>query len=193
MIQHINHHLIIHIIWISLQKNRNNKHAGISKTRGISSRSLGYTIGELVEIAVGLHSKGEVALSQLQNRELSGFIVCLDTQWSIHFQNQDVICPEYKCDINYNEQFWKKYLKNQINFALIKDISEKIGDLEKQVKEVQVKYIKYRPLARNIKNFIELKIVRKIADWLCKFRKVITVLIKTVIECMALMFLSIYI
>ena len=50
--------------------------------------------------------------------------------------NQDLICPQYKCEINYNEQFWKKYLKNEINFALFKNVSEQIGGREKQVKDV---------------------------------------------------------
>ena len=40
---------------------------------------------------------------------------------------KELICPEYKDEINYNEEFWKRYLKNEINFAIIKDVSEKVA------------------------------------------------------------------
>lgn len=40
--------------------------------------------------------------------------------------------------MNYNQQFWKTYLKNEINFALIKELKERTAELQELVKEVEV-------------------------------------------------------
>ena len=47
---------------------------------------------------------------------------------------QDLVFPEFKNDVNYNEEFWKTYLKNELSFALIKELSERTTELQELVK-----------------------------------------------------------
>jgi hypothetical protein len=40
--------------------------------------------------------------------------------------------------VNYNEEFWKTYLKNELSFSLIKDVSDKTAQLQSEVDKLEV-------------------------------------------------------
>jgi hypothetical protein len=73
------------------------------------------------------------------------------------------LCPDYKEEVNYNEEFWKKYLKNEINFAIIRDLSEKLAELDRQVKEVEVRPIPCRRFLKNTRSCTRSRIARRTA------------------------------
>lgn len=102
---------------------------------------------------------------------------------------KELILPEYKDDVNYNEEFWKKYLKNQINFAIIKELTEKIAELEKQMLDIDVNRSSYRTSINSTKNCTKSRTARKIGGQLNRLRKRLIVPMTTVIESMVLMFL----
>jgi hypothetical protein len=43
---------------------------------------------------------------------------------------QQLVFPEFQTKVNYNEEFWKTYLKNELSFALIKDLSDRTSKLQ---------------------------------------------------------------
>ena len=102
---------------------------------------------------------------------------------------KEPILPEYKDDVNYNEEFWKKYLKNQINFAIIKELTEKIAELEKQMLDIDVSRSSYRISINSIKNCTKSRTVRKIEGQLSKLRKSLIAPMTTVIGYTVLTFL----
>lgn len=46
--------------------------------------------------------------------------------------------PDFKAEVNYNEEFWKTYLKNELSFSLIKDVSDKTAQLQGEVERLEV-------------------------------------------------------
>lgn len=46
--------------------------------------------------------------------------------------------PDFKAEVNYNEEFWKAYLKNELSFSMIKEISEKTSQLQGHVEKLEV-------------------------------------------------------
>jgi hypothetical protein len=51
---------------------------------------------------------------------------------------QELVYPDFKPDVNYNEEFWKTYLKNELSFSLIKDVSDKTAQLQGEVDRLEV-------------------------------------------------------
>lgn len=49
---------------------------------------------------------------------------------------QELLYPEFHNEINYNEVFWKTYLKNELSFSLVKELSERTSELQDLVKEI---------------------------------------------------------
>jgi hypothetical protein len=99
---------------------------------------------------------------------------------------KELISPEYKEEINYNEEFWKKYLKNEINFAIIKDLSEKLAELDRQVKEVEVFPPTRRASVRSTRNSTRSKTARRIGAWQWRSRRASNVPTNAATECMDL-------
>jgi uncharacterized small protein (DUF1192 family) len=51
---------------------------------------------------------------------------------------QELVYPDFKPDVNYNEEFWKTYLKNELSFSMIKDVSDKTAQLQNEVERLEV-------------------------------------------------------
>lgn len=43
---------------------------------------------------------------------------------------KDLIFPPFNTEANYNEEFWKTYMKNEASFAHIKEVSDKVVELQ---------------------------------------------------------------
>ena len=68
--------------------------------------------------------------------------------------SQQLVFPDFRNEVNYNEEFWKTYLKNELSFALIKELSERTTELQELVKEIEVIAYLCRALNNNISDFI---------------------------------------
>lgn len=79
--------------------------------------------------------------------------------------------PEFKSDVNYNEEFWKTYLKNELSFALIKELSERTSELQELVKEIEVLNTICRTSRKTTSASTSSRTERKTGDWLLKSKR----------------------
>lgn len=45
--------------------------------------------------------------------------------------------PEFNPNTNYNDEYWKTYLQNEINCALIREISDKKSQLTELISQIE--------------------------------------------------------
>lgn len=83
--------------------------------------------------------------------------------------------PQFDPSVNYNHTYWKIYLENELNLAMIREASERKQQLNELVTQIEVRWMRGRIYRTSTTGSTGSGTERRTEGWPHKSKKVISV------------------